>query len=162
MVSLLLVYYRYNFESILKVFKYGFSLDLLVLILGVVLFKETLEASGAVGNLSRFFTQYHIPLLSIVIILPFVGGLLTGFTLAFVGSTFPLFVSMPEMTPYAFSLAFACGFIGVLLSPVHVCLILTREFFKADMWGIYKKTIPATLLIFLVSLAQYVILNAYR
>ncbi|MBF0317924.1 MAG: DUF401 family protein [Nitrospirae bacterium] len=160
-VCILLLYYRYDRKTVAKVLKYGFSPDLLVLILGVVLFKETLESSGAVGNLSKVFIQYHIPMLSILIILPFISGFLTGFTLAFVGSTFPLFLNMPAMTPYAYSLAFACGFIGVLLSPVHVCLVLTREFFKADMLGIYRKILPATLLVFLVSVVQYVILSVY-
>ncbi|MBF0608468.1 MAG: DUF401 family protein [Magnetococcales bacterium] len=161
-VCMLLLYYRYDRRRVFGVLKYGFSPDLLVLILGVVLFKEILESSGAVGNLSKVFIQYQIPVLSILIILPFISGFLTGFTLAFVGSTFPLFLNMPAMTPYAYSLAFACGFIGVLLSPVHVCLVLTREFFKADMWGIYKKILPAVLLIFLVTLVQYVILNLYK
>ncbi|MBF0537766.1 MAG: DUF401 family protein [Nitrospirae bacterium] len=161
-VSMMFLYYRYDLKAVVKVLRYGFSLELIVLILGVVLFKDTLESSGAVGNLNKVFIQYHIPVLSILMILPFVSGFLTGFTLAFVGSTFPLLMNMPTMTPYAYSLAFACGFIGVLLSPVHVCLILTREFFKADMMGIYKKILPAVLLIFIVSVVQYVILNVYR
>jgi len=31
--------------------------------------------------------------------------------------------------------AVAAGFLGVLLSPVHICLVLTREYFKADLWA---------------------------
>ncbi|HYQ47636.1 MAG TPA: DUF401 family protein, partial [Thermodesulfovibrionales bacterium] len=53
------------------------------------------------------------------------------------------------------SFAFAAGFLGVLLSPVHLCLIFTREYFAADLPGIYRKMIPAGFMIFAVALAQY-------
>jgi len=57
-----------------------------------------------------------------------------------------------------FTLAFVAGFIGVLLSPVHLCLVLTREYFKADIWGIYKKIIPASGIIIVVAFIVYFIL----
>jgi hypothetical protein len=57
------------------------------------------------------------------------------------------------------SMAFAAGFIGVLISPVHLCLVLTREYFKADMWGVYKKIIPSGVYIFLAAFIQYMLLR---
>ncbi len=150
-----LMFYRYNYHSTVKVLKYGFSMDIVVLILGIMLFKESLETSGAVENLSHFFTEKGIPVLPILFVLPFISGILTGFTVGFVGSTFPLILSLTGTDPYSLSFAFASGYIGVLLSPVHVCLILTREYFKADMLRIYNKTIPAAFMIVLVSIIEY-------
>jgi hypothetical protein len=57
------------------------------------------------------------------------------------------------------SFAFASGFLGVLLSPVHICLVLTREYFKADLWGMYKMIIPASLIVFCVAIVEYLILK---
>jgi len=150
------ILYRYSIKQVVAAVRYGFSWDVIVMIAGIVLFKETMEASGSVKNLGRFFIEHGISLLPIFCLLPFVAGLLTGHTVGFVGSTFPLLISIGDQAPLSLvSLAFASGFIGVLLSPVHLCLILTREYFKADISGIYRKTIPACAIVFAVAIAQY-------
>ncbi|NOZ25607.1 MAG: DUF401 family protein [Nitrospirae bacterium] len=97
-------------------------------------------------------------MMPVLFLLPFLTGVLTGITVGFVGSTFPLIMSLAGSDPHAFTLAFASGFIGVLLSPVHVCLVLTREYFNADMWGIYKKTLPAAAAVLMVAVLEFLVL----
>lgn len=156
----LFIFYRFNARDIIRVLKHGLSMDVIVLIIGIMLFKETMEASGAVKNLSGFLTSKGIPFTPILFLLPFATGLLTGITVGFVGSTFPLIMSIAgEPSIGVISFAFASGFFGVLLSPVHICLVLTREYFKADMWGVYKKIIPAGSIVFLVAVVEYLILK---
>ena len=156
----MLVLYRYRPKDIIRVTRHGFALDVIIMIFGIMLFKETMEASGAVKNLSIFFVQQHIPLLPVICLLPFMTGMLTGITVGFVGSTFPLLISMTGGATLAhISLAFAAGFIGVLLSPVHLCLVLTKEYFKADMWGIYRKILPASAIIFIAAIIEYTLLR---
>jgi integral membrane protein (TIGR00529 family) len=156
----LLIFYHYNLKSSLAAFKYGFSIDVIILILGIMIFKETMDHSGAVSNLSQFFIKEGIPVLPVLFLLPFITGLLTGVTVGFVGATFPLIISLSEnISLVALSFAFASGYLGVLLSPVHVCLLLTREYFKADFLGMYKYIIPACITIFCGALAMYLILN---
>jgi integral membrane protein (TIGR00529 family) len=156
----LLIFYRYNLKSTLTAIKYGFSLDVIVLIIGIMIFKEAMDHSGAVNNLSRYFIQEGIPVLPILFLLPFITGLLTGVTVGFVGATFPLIISLTEnISLVALSFAFASGYLGVLLSPVHVCLLLTREYFKADFWGMYKLIIPACITIFCGAIVMYFMLN---
>ncbi len=157
-ILLLFIFYKFGPKDILRTFKYGFTKDIIVLIFGTMLFKFTMENSGSVAYLSKYLADKEIPLLPILFIMPFISGLLTGITVGFVGSTFPLIISLAggaHLNQIAF--AFASGFAGVLLSPVHLCLVLTREYFKADMWGIYKKTIPACLIIMAVACLIYFI-----
>jgi hypothetical protein len=159
-VLFLFLFYRYSLKSVFLSLKHGFSIDVIILIFGVMVFKEAMENSGAVGNLSRFFVQEGIPALPILFLLPFMTGILTGITVGFVGSTFPLILSIAGNTSVsAISFAFAAGFLGVLLSPVHICLILTREYFKADIWGIYKLMIPGCIIIFIAAIVQYLLLR---
>jgi len=156
----LILIYRYRPAEVVRITRYGFAVDVIVLIFGIMLFKETMESSGAVANLSVFFVDRGIPVLPILCLLPLITGLLTGHTVGFVGSTFPLLISITGGAPVAeISLAFASGFIGVLLSPVHLCLVLTREYFKADLWGVYRKIIPASLFIFCTAFIEYLILR---
>jgi integral membrane protein (TIGR00529 family) len=156
----LILIYRYGPSEVVRITRHGFAADVIVLIFGIMLFKEMMEASGAVKNLSVFFVEKGIPVLPILCLLPFVTGLLTGHTVGFVGSTFPLLISIAGGAPVAaISFAFAAGFIGVLLSPVHLCLVLTREYFKADLWGVYSRIIPASLVIFCAALVEYLVLR---
>lgn len=155
----LLIFYRYNYKGLKGVLKHGFSPDIVFLILGVMLFKETLVASGAVKNLTIFFETTGIPIFPILFILPFACGLLTGLTVGSVGATFPLIISICGTNMAGLSFAFAAGYVGVLLSPVHVCLILTTKYFEANMWVIYKKLMPATIAVMGVALIQYIFLT---
>lgn len=158
-ILILFVFYKFVPKDIFRAFKYGFTFDVIILIFGTMLFKFTMEDSGAVTHLSKYFSEKGIPLFPVLFILPFVSGILTGITVGFVGGTFPLLISIAggaHLNEITF--AFASGFVGVLLSPVHLCLVLTREYFKADMWGIYKKTIPGCAIIMVGALVMYFIL----
>lgn len=160
MVIALFLAYRYRPSEVLRITRYGFAFEVIVLIFGIMLFKEVMEASGAVGNLSRFFLEQGVPFLPIICFLPFLTGLLTGITVAFVGTTFPLVMSITGGASLAnISLAFAAGFLGVLLSPVHLCLILTKEYFKADLWGMYKKIMPAAAFILVAAFLEFMLLR---
>ena len=160
MVAILFLFYRYKLASVLASLRHGFSIEVIILIVGVMFFKEAMENSGAVNNLSRLFVREGIPSSPVLFLLPFITGMLTGLTVGFVGSTFPLIISLAGSAPTAaVSFAFASGFLGVLLSPTHVCLILTKEYFKADLWGMYKMMIPGCLVIFLGAVLQYLILK---
>ncbi|MGD2080516.1 MAG: DUF401 family protein [Nitrospirota bacterium] len=156
----LFIYHRYPARGVAAALKRGFSLDVIVLIFGVMLFKTTMEESGAVSALSAYFTSKGIPLMPMLFMLPFVTGILTGITVGYVGAAFPLLMSLAGGGSAAsIAFAFASGFIGVLLSPVHVCLVLTREYFKADMGGIYRRTVPAGALVLAGAAVVYLVIG---
>jgi hypothetical protein len=154
----LFIVLRYTFKNILQTFKKGFSWEIVVIILGVMVFKAVMESSGAVTNISTFFSEEGIPILPVLFIIPFISGLLTGLTIGFVGSTFPIILGLENAQSIgAISFAFASGYVGVLLSPVHLCLVLTREYFKVNMAGIYQRIIKGGILILLAAVVGYFI-----
>lgn len=158
-ILMLLVFYKFSPREAFRAIRHGFTLDVIVIVFGTMLFKFTMENSGAVAHLSQYFRDMGIPILPILFILPFISGILTGLTVGFVGSTFPLLLSLAGGSHInEITFAFASGFVGVLLSPVHLCFVLTREYFKADIAGIYKKTIPGCAIIMAGALAVYFIL----
>lgn len=159
-IIFLMIFYKFRIAEIVKVLRHGFALEVFILISGAMLFKFALESSGAVGHLNQYFTQSNIPVTAVLFVLPFVSGLLTGLTVGFVGSTFPLILSFTGGAHlHQLSFAFAAGYFGVLLSPVHLCFVLTREYFKADARGIYRKILPACGIIVAGMLLEYVLLS---
>jgi integral membrane protein (TIGR00529 family) len=140
-VLIVLVSSRMKGHKIFLSFKKSLSLSMLLLIISVMVFKRVFEVSGAFSVIPTIFSHWGVSPLIILFFAPFLAGLLTGITSAFVGIAFPLLLplmirSQPNLT-YAM-LAYAGGFAGVLLSPFHLCLIVTREYFEADLRKLYK------------------------
>jgi len=141
-IVLFAIFYKFRFGEFLDAFKKGFSINLILLILGIFYFKDLLEVTNSAKSFPNFFVSLHINNLVIVMVLPFFIGLLTGITHGFVGVTFPVLSSIFTVNGIVnmdyVALAFLFGFIGVLLSPFHLCLVLTKEYFKADFAKIYR------------------------
>jgi integral membrane protein (TIGR00529 family) len=157
----LLLILRYTPGNTLKTLHKSISVEIITIILGVMTFKAVLEQSGAVTNISSFLSETGIPILPVLFIIPFISGLLTGLTIGFVGSTFPIILGLEgAQNLSAISFAFASGYVGVLLSPVHLCLILTKEYFKAALPEIYINIVKVGILIMVAALAEYYILNS--
>jgi integral membrane protein (TIGR00529 family) len=117
---------------------------MLYMVSAILVFKGVLEQSGAVLQISREMLRWQIPLLTITIILPMLVGGVSGITIAFVGATFPILVSLIQamqqthlMLPYMM-LAMASGFVGVLISPLHLCLLLSNEYFHTSLVPVYQ------------------------
>jgi integral membrane protein (TIGR00529 family) len=163
LVILLLIFIRkVKFKAILTIFKETVTFDVVVLILGVMIFKGLLDSSGAVKVMPEQMMRLGIPKLAVVGIIPLTVGVLTGVTSAFVGVSYPIL--LPFLIPHQMDwglvmLVYACGFIGVMLSPVHFCLILTKDYFKADLLKVYKLILLPSL--FLILLALLLVISGY-
>jgi len=119
--------------------------SMFIMVASILIFKGVLEESHAVEALSRELVQWQIPLVPVTLVLPFLVGVVSGITIAFVGTTFPVLISLlqtlqsdPLMVPYLM-LALVGGFIGVLLSPVHLCLLLSNEYFHTTLPAVYRQ-----------------------
>jgi hypothetical protein len=62
------------------------------------------------------------------------------------------------MFPGLLALAFGSGFAGVMLSPLHLCLVLTREYFNADITKVYRLLWLPSLLVLAAVLVPFVFL----
>lgn len=155
-VIAMLLYYRYTPGEMKTMFRESISLNVILMVLGIMVFKGMLDASGAIEALPIFFRESGLPPVVVLFALPFLVGLLTGLTVAFVGATFPIITAMMGGHPDAATItfAFASGFAGVMLSPTHLCLVLTVRYFKADLAGTYRLLYLPILLVFVVGLLR--------
>jgi hypothetical protein len=66
----------------------------------------------------------------------------------------PLMGGTPS--PGLVSLGFAAGFAGVMLSPVHLCYVLTCEYFQVDIAKVYRRLfIPSALVLAAAAIPLY-------
>lgn len=117
-----------------------FPWDVILNVIGVVVFKSFIENTGGIPQVVQFFTQHNFPFILIITIAPFLVGLFSGMGIVPIGVTFPLIIpfTRPENFNVSIMLAFACGFMGVMLSPAHLCLVVSNQYFNADIQKVYR------------------------
>jgi len=105
---------------------------------------------------------WGIPVLGMIVLLPFVAGMTTGICVGFVGASFPIVVSLvgagaplPQLLA-AVTLAFGFGYMGMMLSPVHVCLIVTNEHFKTNLLHSLRGLVPVAFVMLTIVAAYHV------
>jgi integral membrane protein (TIGR00529 family) len=123
-----------------------------VVIFGALIFRRVLENSGAVLATSDALTALHVPLAAVTFAVTFIAGLLTGVSAAAFSIGFPVVLPLVVADGSIIAPAWAAwlmagGFLGVMFSPVHLCLSLTRVYFGADWGPIYRRIVPSALLV---------------
>ncbi|UCG07680.1 MAG: DUF401 family protein [Desulfobacterales bacterium] len=120
-------------------------LKMIYMIAGILIFKGILADSNAAVTAGEELVRLHVPLVLIVAMLPFVVGVSGGLVIAFVGSTIPILLPLihslgeaPFLPAYVM-LILTCGFAGVMLSPLHLCFLLTNEYFGASLGSVYRQ-----------------------
>ena len=134
----------------LKILKNSFKPSILLTIIAVMIFKNYILHSQVIDLTKELIIGAKGFKYIIMFFVPFIIGFLTGVNSAFAGISFPLFVSIvgttnPDMWKIMF--LYVSGFTGVLLSPVHFCLVLSAEYYGAELKDVYKYLLPSVLIL---------------
>jgi uncharacterized protein len=143
--------------------RYGFSPKILFLLYAVMLYKGVVENSGAAQALFEQLQASGVPHPVILTALPILIGFSTGLSSAMVGVSIPLLmpfmVTAEGVNGAAFLLAYGAGGLGYLLSPLHLCLVLSAEYFKARLSAVYRYLLPPALAILFCLVALSITLS---
>ena len=106
-----------------------------------MLFKSVVEVSGVTGLLADALLRYGIPLPVLVVVLGFLTAYILGTHLPASGLLAPFLAPLfPQaaLVPYT-SLLLISIMLGYLVSPLHLCLVLTNQYFKVPYNGPLKR-----------------------
>jgi len=141
------------------------SLSVLFTLAGVLVFKSLLRDSGLLPRAGGELIDCGIPLVVAVAALPFLAGLVTGLAVGFTGTSFPLVVGLMSapgsgLSPLAtLVLAFGFGYAGMILSPVHLCFLVTNDYFHASITAVYRLIAPCVLSVLAYALVAHAVLH---
>jgi len=126
------------------------SISILLLIVAIMIFQGVLKESQAALQIRSELFAYRIPVSLVIMFLPFLAGFITGIAVGFVGTSFPLIIPMfPESDLLGYlssaALAFTFGFMGMMLSPVHLCFLVTKDYYGASLIKSYRYLLPPAL-----------------
>ncbi|UZP66201.1 DUF401 family protein [Desulfovibrio mangrovi] len=126
---------------------------MLGVVASIFIFKDTMQAAGVIRELSAL-AGGPAAIIAAATLLPYLVGLVSGITLAYVGATFPLLTGLlaqaglqDQMAAYVVLSIFS-GFTGIMSSPMHICFVLSCQYFKTDIGGAWRRLVlPCLLLI---------------
>ncbi|HWR29575.1 MAG TPA: DUF401 family protein, partial [Negativicutes bacterium] len=131
-VALMAIILRQNASDIKKMLIHGLDRKLLWGIGSVLLFQQVLLDTGALSGVVTMLRSSRISPLVISGILAFVTGMLTGTSGGFVAVSMPIVVALAPGEIAAAVVGFVLGTAGQMLSPMHLCILVTVEYFKAN------------------------------
>lgn len=120
--------------------------SMLLVIAAIFIFKDIMQIAGIVEEMAGA-AGGGVALFAAAFFLPFLVGLVAGINVAFVGATFPLLLGLlhnlgmdAHVIPYLVLASFA-GFTGVMISPIHICFVLTCNYFGADVGRTWRRLV---------------------
>jgi integral membrane protein (TIGR00529 family) len=119
------------------------NFKLLLIVYAIFVFKDVINASGVVYKMGAV-GESAVLLLLAIIALPFFCGALTGIMVGYVGACFPIIIGiiaksgLEQYTVPLIVLALIAGNAGMLISPLHVCLIVTLNYFKSVYFSVWR------------------------
>jgi len=123
---------------------------MLLVVTAIFIFKDIMQAAHVVDAMAQA-AGGSAALFAAAVFLPFLVGMVAGINVAFVGSTFPLLLGLlhtlglqDQTIPYLVLASFA-GFTGVMISPIHICFILTCQFFHTELAATWRKLVAPCL-----------------
>jgi len=141
------------------------TLRIIVLVIGVMVFQHVLGKVDAAPQIAGELNGLRVPPVVVVAVLPFVAGMVTGLAIGFVGVSFPIVLGLVESIPDHGSirpfvaLAYAFGHLGQMLSPMHLCQVLSNQYFGTGFGPLYRRIAAPAALTALGAVGYFILLG---
>lgn len=110
----------------------------------IIYFISLLELSGALTQIAQAMHTLPLPIPVVIAFVSFVIGMLTGLSQGHVPIMMPLVAAIaPTGNLDLVGIALVFGVGGQMVTPTHVCLIVSLDYFKADFFKTLKPCVIA-------------------
>ncbi len=157
-VSLLLLYFLVDIDAkrYTGILKKSLTWNLAIAIFGIMILREMIRVSEMHVLVTETMQDFAFPALLMIILIPLFLGTLTGYNLGAVALSYPLvdpFFTFTGMQLIGLtSLIFMSSLIGYLISPIHLCNVLSSEYLKTDTTRMYKMLLPAAIVVLCIQI----------
>lgn len=147
--ALLSIVKKISFMDSVKILFSKLIIKTVILIATVLIFQKIISIS----NIFNYLQGEHLSLGILILFsfgISFSLGFLTGVNTAYIAIAFPVMLPIIQSSPHFLHLSiylYVIGFAGILLSPVHLCLVLSNEYFGSNLVKVYKYLIPPVLVL---------------
>ena len=153
MIPLLMFFNRH--VSVKEVFIGALDYKMFANVICILLFIALLESTGVLALLVAAFESSPLPIPVIIGFLSFIIGLLTGISQGHVAIMMPIVAGIAMGDLDLVGVAMVFGVAGQMVTPTHLCLTITVDYFKSDFFKTLKPVlwaqIPLAIIFIVVS-----------
>ena len=153
---------RTSLKTLKESVNYSLLLKLALLMFAILYLKRIAMHGTIISSVYAYLTHKGIPDVLILFFIPFIVGILSGAGTAMIGVSYPMLISLiksPALHPAYLYIAFLGGWAALMLTPTHLCLSLTIEYFDAELGKTYKLLIKNALLLIALSLLALIFIR---
>jgi len=156
-VAVLLMIAKPNFKTFIKPFKNRTIWGITLAAYGAFLLRNMAEAIGISQIFGSFVTNGNIDVLLLLTVIPAFLGAITGSPSGGIAISVSILTGIVSFTPKSASLLYISSYLGYVVAPTHLCLVLTAEYFKCSLGKLYKYLIPSLIVSFATGILVYLL-----
>ncbi len=140
-----------EFEHFKKALKEAHLPEMILVGLGVMVYRATVEASGVTIKIASLIGESSVPTILLLVLVPSILGFILGTPTGTIALSISLFTNIISLGSLETGIILTCSILGYVVSPLHACYTLTSEYFGASMLKVYRYLLPVTFLTILSS-----------
>ena len=125
---------------------------------GAFLLGNMVKATNISGLFRDLALSGSVDQTILLAVTPAVLGAVTASALGGVSISMPLLAGVFPLSPRTASLIYMSAYLGYVISPTHLCLAFTMEYFKCSLRRAYRYVIPSFLVTFAAAVVVYIFL----
>jgi uncharacterized protein len=110
---------------------------------GAFLLGSMIKATGIPGIFETLAANGSIDSTLLLTVIPAASGILTASALGGVSISIPILGGIIALSPKTASLIYMSAYLGYVMSPTHLCLAFTADYFGCSLEKIYKYAVPS-------------------
>ena len=156
-IAVLLLIGKPNLKTLVKPFKNWTIWGITLAAYGAFLLRNVAEAIGISQIFGSFMTSGNIDALILLTVIPAFLGAMTGSPSGGIAISVSILTGIVSFTPKSASLLYISSYLGYVVAPTHLCLVLTAEYFKCSLGKLYKYLIPSLIVSFATGILVYLL-----
>ena len=136
--------------SVKSVFTESLDKKLFFNVVCILYFIQLLTVIGTLDEIVNVFNNSALPQAVIIACLSFIFGVMTGMGQGYIAIVMPIVALMAPGNIVLVGIAMVYGMAGQMVTPTHLCILVTVEYFKCRLWKTIGKCGVLSLLMVLI------------
>ena len=136
--------------SVKSVFTESLDKKLFFNVICILYFIQLLTVIGTLDEIVSVFNNSSLPQAVIIACLSFIFGVMTGMGQGYIAIVMPIVALMAPGNIVLVGIAMVYGMAGQMVTPTHLCILVTVEYFKCRLWKTIGKCGVLSLLMVLI------------
>jgi len=156
-VAVLLIIARPSLQVFTKPLKNWAIYGITLAAYGAFLMRDVVDKIGISEIFGPFVANGNVDALFLLLVIPAVLSFFIGSPLGGIAISFSILSGVLNFTPKSAALLYISAYLGYVIAPTHLCLILTAEYFKCPLGKLYKYLIPSLAVSILTAILVYIL-----